>query len=385
MTPRVVLYSPRLGWSSPAGIGQYVRELISAIAASHDPSVIEYRVGASPEGNSSGNGAWGLPVKRPPFPRKPLHLAWSLTHRPSVDRFVDRPDLLHVMYPSIPVPSKAKVIYTVHDLMPLRTGSWFGRGERWAFGHAIRFAARRADHLIANSQATAAELTDLLDVPESRITVIPMGISRRFFEPAPQAEIARVVDTYRLLSGRYLLALGAVSTRKNLPVLFHALTQLKTSDAGDVQLAVAGPPGRGASAIRDLARQLKVESSVTFTGWIPPDDLHPLVAGAAAMVHPAFEEGFGMTPLEGMAAGIPVAVSAGGALPETVGDAALLVDPLDSQAWANAITTLLRDEQVRGRLIADGRVRAAQYSWQRVAEETIGVHEACLGERRQSS
>jgi glycosyltransferase involved in cell wall biosynthesis len=140
----------------------------------------------------------------------------------------------------------------------------------------------------------------------------------------------------------------------------------------------AGPPGLGSDDTIQLVRRLGLEDSVRFTGYIDHEDLAPLIAGAAGLVHPAADEGFGMVPLEGMACGIPTAVSNAGALPEVVGDAALLIDPHDSTQWADAIARLLGDDGLRADLIERGRARAQLFTWPRAALETIAVHREVL-------
>lgn len=366
-TGRVVLLAHRLARPEATGIGRYVRGLVTALAAD-DPG---FAVAAAPEHEEATWVPRDVAVLRLPGPRRALHAAWALTARPSLDRLVGRPRLVHVLSPFAPVRTAAPLVATIHDLMPLREPGWYGGGERLGFVRAVeRFVATGA-HLVAVSEVVAAELASL-GADRSRIYVVPNGVDEVFFAPGDPAPVCARLG---LAPGRYLVAVGAVSHRKNAVVVVRALARL--APPARPPLVLAGPSADATAGILAEAARLGVD--VRHTGWLPDADLAPLVAGAAALVHPSRDEGFGLTPVEAMAAGTPAVVARAGALAETVGDAALLVDPDDPDAWAGAIATVLADADLRARLVAAGRARAAGLTWRRTAAATRRVHELVLG------
>lgn len=371
--PTVALYGHRLGRATGTGISVYVRELIPAIAAEAAAGHLRYRMGGSPEPADDPPPDVDLPVFRAPGPRKLLHASWTEFGRPRADRFLGRPDLLHVLYPSCPVPSRAPVVYTVHDLMPLTTPTWFDRRERRMFHRALGDAARRAVALIADSTSIAAQLPDRMGVNPDRIHVVPLGTSGAFSEPLSPDAVRAVCRRHGLAPGRYAVLVGAVSVRKNPGPVVAAM-----AGCGDLKLVMIGPPGAGAELVASDIDHRGLSDRVIMTGWLPRDELTALLRGAVALVHPSLDEGFGMTPLEAMAAGVPAVVSDAGALPETVGDAALVVPAGDPQAWAEALERIVGDEALRARLVDRGLARAAQFTWARTARETIAVYDRCL-------
>ena len=373
-TPVVGLYAHRLGRGVGTGISVYVRELLLAVAVEAETSGLAYHMCGSPEPADDPPPPVDLPLFRPPIPRPLLHGAWTEVGHPTVDRFVGHPDLLHVLYPSCPVPSRAPVIYTIHDLMPLTMPAWFTRKERRMFERAVRDAAARAETVIADSEWIAAQVRDRLGVELHRVRVVPLGVSGVFSVAPPPETIAAACRRHGVEPGRYVMTVGAVSTRKNPGPVIASL-----ASAGELRLVMAGPPGVGADEVAADIRRRGVADRVRMTGWLPREELAALLAGAAALAHPSLDEGFGMTPLEAMAAGVPAVVSDAGALPATVGDAAYVVPAGDADAWSAALERVAADAGLRADLVAKGRARASEFTWARTARETIEVYRTALG------
>ncbi|MDQ6782814.1 MAG: glycosyltransferase family 4 protein [Actinomycetota bacterium] len=369
----VVLYGHRLQDPSATGISRYTRQLIAALARRPDSSLAYTMAGSGERRGPEGLPA-ELPYRHPPGPRRLLHTAWSATSHPTVDRFVGHPDLVHVLYPSTPVPSRAPIIYTIHDLIPLRHPEWFARYERWAFTRAVTDAAGRAAAVIAVSVAVADQVKGWLGIASERVHVVHLGVAPDLFIPPTPEEVASVCSRHGVQPGGYLLVLGAVSTRKNLTPVINALAA--TRSPSTVPLLAVGPPAIGATDVIDLIARRGLGERVRLTGWLPSSDVRSLLGGARALLHPSLDEGFGMTPLEAMACGVPTAVS-DASLPEVVGDSAILVGN-DPQSWAVAIDGLIGDEQLRSRLIERGRRRAADFTWDRTAEATTTVYRSVL-------
>lgn len=373
--PTVVLYGHRLQDPSGTGITRYTRELTAALARV-ERSPYHYEMAGSPE----GQGPTGLPsdltYRHPPGPRRVLHTAWAALGHPKVDRFIGRPALLHVLYPSTPVPSSAAIVYTIHDLMPLRHPDWFARYERWGFTQATNDAARRANAVIAVSTVVAAEIESRLNVAAERVHVVHPGVASSFTTPQSPEVIERVCRRHGVRPGQYLLVLGAVSTRKNLLTVIEAVAAGHRGPT--LPLVAVGPMGAGGQAVVDLVSRRHLSDLVRLTGWLPSADVVALLQGARGLLHPSVEEGFGMTPLEAMACGVPSAVSRGGSLPEVVGDASILVDTLDPDSWNDAMCSLVGDESLRSSLVDKGWERAAAFTWERAARQTETVYRSVL-------
>ena len=276
----------------------------------------------------------------------------------------------------VPLPTRARpVVLTVHDLgfrrfpdsAPASTRAWL---------EGFDASLRRAAAILAVSQATKRDLEELFDVGPDRIRVTPLGVDRRVFRRAGDEAVRAVTD--RLGVDRpYLLSLGGLEPRKNLPRLVEAWQRLPD----DVRpgLVIAGsnvgwsPEGRDLLA-RALARLPNpLRRRVVVPGYVHGSDRVALLSGAAALAYPSIYEGFGLPVLEAMATGTPVVTSTGSSLPEVAGEAAVLVDPLSSESIADGLERVLRDGALRDRLVQAGFVRAAAYSWDDTARSTAEV------------
>ncbi len=236
-----------------------------------------------------------------------------------------------------------------------------------------RAGIRRAAAIVAPSQATKHELVRHLDIPEERITVVYAGVDHDVFRPVEQ----------RVLPEPYVLVVGSEHPRKNLATLFRAFAHLKAGARfADLKLVKVGPPGSGEAPFRAqtvrAARDAGVEDDVVFVDRLQGDELAACYSGAECFVLPSLYEGFGLPPVEAMACGCPVIVSNVTSLPEVAGGAALLVDPHDERALADAMEAVLTDRELRAVLRERGLARAAEFSWVRAARETLAVYDRVL-------
>ena len=276
----------------------------------------------------------------------------------------------------VPPPSRrGRLVVTVHDLAfrrfpqtaPHGTRRWLSRFER---------SLSRADTVIAVSEATRRDLEELYGIPPSRVTVVPLGVDMHVFRPAPGDEAARVRARFGI-DGPYLLYLGGIEPRKNLPALLRAFSGLPTDLRPSLVVAGSGvawnPEGPSLlqGALAALAKD--VRSRVRLTGYVSEVDKVALLGGAEALVYPSLYEGFGLPVIEAMACGTPVLTSSVSALPEVAGDAALLVDPHDVGSIRDGIVRLLTDGPLRARLKEAGVERASGFSWERTARLTAEV------------
>ncbi|HLH71750.1 MAG TPA: glycosyltransferase family 1 protein [Chloroflexota bacterium] len=282
------------------------------------------------------------------------------------------PDLLYVPAHVIPVACPVPAVVTIHDLGYL----WHRTAYTplaWLLLHlGTLHNVRTARLIVADSQATATDLTTHLGVAADRIRVAYLGAPpSRGVSPSPE------LTTRYGLPRRYFLFVGTLQPRKNLPRLIAAFGQLARKQA-DVAMVLVGAAGLGAPALHRQAEKLGIADRIHWLGYVPDQDLPALFAGAVAFVFPSLYEGFGMPVLEAMARGTPVITSNSSSLPEVVGDAGLLVSPYDVTALATAMIRLLDDQSLRADLIERGRHRVAQFSWGHCADVVRRVFDEAL-------
>ena len=254
---------------------------------------------------------------------------------------------------------------TVHDLAIYRNPDWFPRGQWLSTKVVVPRSLRRAGAVIAVSRSTARDLEELFGVGGRRVSVVHHGVGREF-HPRPAVE-ARL----RLgLPERFILFVGTIEPRKNLETLLEAWALTRDR----LPLVVAGGWGWRFEEVR--ARLERLGAGVRLIGPVAPADLPDLYSAATCLAHPAWYEGFGLTPLEAMACGTPVVCSDSSSLPEVVGDAALTVDPGDALGLAASLERVCGDTDLHLDLRRRGLVRAAEFSWSRSAAMTWQVLEA---------
>jgi glycosyltransferase involved in cell wall biosynthesis len=258
--------------------------------------------------------------------------------------------------------AQSSIVVTIHDLSVWAMPTAGTRAERLIYRYWLPRRASQADALIADSAHAAGDIRRFLKAADKRVHIVPLGVGR-CYRPAGHLEIKRVRARYRL-ERDYILCLGQASARKNLARLLSAYA-LFSREARDCDLVVAGA----------LDAVYASGSGVRVLGHVPESDLPALYSGALMFVYPSLYEGFGLPPLEAMACGAPVVCSAATALPEVVGDAALLLDPYDVAALADALRRVWSDAALRQLLHGKGLARAQEYGWERTAAETVKVYE----------
>jgi alpha-1,3-rhamnosyl/mannosyltransferase len=234
------------------------------------------------------------------------------------------------------------------------------------------------DRVITDSQAVRTEVINTLGLPPEKVVAVPLAAGSDF-HPRKGAELKPLLDRWDLVPGSYLLFTGALEPRKNLVRLLEAVAVLRARRRDGPPLVLAGPPGWRNREIRE--RIEAAAGSARYLGHVSREDLAALVAGCAAFVMPSLYEGFGLPVLEAMASGVPVVTSRGGALEEVAADAAVLIDPLDRDAIAAGIEKVLEDSALRETLVQKGFARAAQFTWERTARETLAVYEQAIAAR----
>ena len=281
----------------------------------------------------------------------------------------DGVDVFLSPYYKRPLAAPCPSVVTIHDLFFI---GYPGRARplRDALLTALaRVYARGAAAVIADSEHSRREIVARLGLPAARVSVIPVALGREFAPGAPTpAQRARYG-----LGSRYALYVGNFLPHKNLPRLLRAWAALPAPLRATHRLVLAGGARAGRPALAALAAALGLDGAVVFAGLVADEDLPALYGGAAALVQPSLEEGFGLPALEAMACGAPVVASRRGALPEVVNDAGLLVDPEDERALAAALARVLGSEDERAALRRRGLARAAEFSAARTAGRVVDL------------
>lgn len=367
---RIGIDISRIAATARTGTEHYTYELLAAL------------------GRSDRRNAYTLYTNRLPATLPPLATNFSLrqiplprlwTHaRLSAEVALHPPDTLFIPAHVIPLGARlarhTRLVVTIHDLGYLHFPEAHTRVQRLQLRLTTAWSTRVADRVIAISQATKDDLVRLAGVPATKISVVHHGVATRFVQPAPTVERASLDHTLSSQLGQhpYVLYVGTIQPRKNLARLIEAFAQA-TEAASDWRLVLVGKPGWLSGPIVQHAEALGLAERVIFTGYLPDAVLPALMAGASAFVFPSLYEGFGLPVLEAMAAGIPVLTSNTSSLPEVAGDAALLVDPQDTQAIASGIRRLTSDAELRTELRRRGLIQAASFTWERCAAQTLAL------------
>lgn len=355
-----------------AGVSQYTDQLVTRLARSvlQDGDQLTVYVGhtAPASGHSPSEIGW----QRSPLPteRAPARIVWEQMLAPFATTR-DRLDVLFCPVNVVPLAGLVPSVVTVHDLAFLKLPQAFIPAKRRYLSVMTRLSVHRARHVIAVSEQTKADIVAHFGLTPERITVVPNAVDERF-RPAAPTDNFTAFRQERNLPERFILFVGTLEPRKNLPRLIHAFAQVARDDS-EIGLAVVGASGWLTSDIAPLVRSLDLESRITFAGYVPDEELPRWYQAATVFCYLSLHEGFGLPVLEAMACGTPVITSNIGSMAEIGRDTATLVDPTDIDAIAAAIPTLLEDADARAEHAAAGIQRAALYSWDRTAEETLAV------------
>lgn len=368
----------RMVFYTGAGIGQYIRRLVMGLARMpiQDEIILLQSRKDAP-----------VAVENAPFPWRPL---WTPSHNRfeqftlPVELMFLGLDLLHSTDFIPPKRRNFRSIVTVHDLHFLRFPHFLTEEAARYYGQ-IDDAMRNTDHVIAVSEATKQDLRQLLGVNPSKISVI--------YEAAdPVYQVIQDDDTIRAvrqkynLPGPFILVVGTIEPRKNLPTIlktFDRLRHVKVAPgsagrgadlAQPLTLAIVGKHGWLYEDVSRTVEELQLGDKAMFLGRVPQEDLVYLYNGAAVVAHPSFYEGFGLPPLEAMACGAPVVVSDAASLPEVVGNAGIKIPPSDIDLWVDALNTVLQDPSRRIGMIQRGLEQATHFSVERMARETLAVY-----------
>jgi glycosyltransferase involved in cell wall biosynthesis len=361
-----------------AGLGRYAEALARALVAD-EPG--RYSLFYNQErGVRPLDGLDHVPARKVSLGYRPWRmLVWlgQLAHV-GFDRLLPGVELFHATEHHLMPLRGAPTVLTVHDLTFRHLPQHHKPLNRWYLRLTIPLFCRRATHIISVSEHTRRDLIDAYGVPSDKVTVV-YEAADQLFRPQPP-DTAEAVKAKYGLPERYLLYVGTVEPRKNLPRLADAFAVLRSDGLTD-GLVIAGRLGWLYHGFLEQLERSPVCRHVTLTGYVPGGDLPALYAGAQALVFPSLYEGFGLPVLEAMACGTPVACSDRSSMPEIAGGAALLFDPTRTEAIVGAVRGLLGDGALQADLRRRGLLRAQEFSWERAAAETAAVYSAALRSR----
>jgi glycosyltransferase involved in cell wall biosynthesis len=361
---------------NPAGTGRYVKEISRALLdLGHGPELSFFAV--DPEGRMPE-----LPPDVPPPTvvrcRKRI---WSAAAGLSfiagvpMDRYVGRPDIFHATWHLLPCLSAAMPVMTLYDLTFATVPGTHLRLLRWSSNFLVPRFLRACGKIIAISESTKRDAIRLYGIPEEKIEVTWLAVDARF-QPADAEAVAMIRERHHLPE-RFLLYVGTIEPRKNLPVLLDAL-KILMERGGGVPLVVAGAKGWMYEDIFLKVRKTGLEGIVHFTGYIPDEDLPALYSAAEAFLYPSLYEGFGFPVLEAMACGTPVVCSNSSSLPEVTGKAAVLLSPGAPGDWADTIQGILGSGTLQEQMRREGLRQASLFSWEKTARKTWEIYRRTL-------
>ena len=351
------------------GVGRYTRDLVAALLAEAPED--EFLLWHAADCSSGIPQAANVLPCRLPISTRWLTAGWQRLRLPiTLERFVGPVDVAHAPDFVAP-PSHAPAIATIHDLSYLITPEYAHPALRRFLAAAVPRTLARAARVLAVSETTRVDLIERYGLNPGRVVSVPNGVDRRFRTPGPE----EMDNALRLFDLRrpYFLIVGTIEPRKNHLALLRAFERV-SQRWPEAALVIIGQPGWLAepivARIEDAAQRLPVR----YLRFVDDRWLPSLYAASTALVYPSWYEGFGLPVLEAMACGAAAIAGDRGALPELVGEVALLVSPASDEAIAEAMLTLLDDPERQRRLAAAGPAWAARFTWGRAARAVLSVY-----------
>ena len=268
-------------------------------------------------------------------------------------------------------------VVTVHDLSWIRHPETHPAERVREMNRIMPKVVEHATHIVVDSDFVRREVMTHYGVPGDRVTTVLLGVGAEF-HPLGAPACKPVLDQFGLEHGHYLLAVGTLEPRKNLSTVIAAFEQLPEHTRKRFPLVIVGMNGWGMGRFSQSLRHMVISGEVKMLGYVAQSELPALYSGARLFVYPSLYEGFGLPPLEAMACGVPVIASRRASLPEVVGEAGILVEPMDDVAISGHMRTLIEDDVLHARLGAAGQARAQAFTWRKFARETIAVYKKII-------
>ncbi|MEZ5182816.1 MAG: glycosyltransferase family 1 protein [Acidimicrobiales bacterium] len=358
------------------GVGTVADALLRGLVGRADVAVHAFAVSWRGRGRLAEAVPPGAGVHARPLPARLARMAWARADRPTVRALAGPVDVVHGPNFVVPPGGRAAEVVTVHDLTAIRFPAMC-TPDVLEWPGLLRRALHRGAWVHTVSRFVADEVREAFPEAGERVVAVPNGLRW----PRPEGPTTDAATGRALAgSGRYLLALGTVEPRKDLPTLVAAFDALAADDP-ELRLVVAGGDGLAVDELGAAVRAAAHGDRVVRVGRVSEDERAALLRGASALAYPSRYEGFGLVPLEAMAVGTPVVATRVGAVPEVVGDAALLVPERDPDALADGLRAVLHDPSIARRLIDDGTSRAAAFTWDAAVDGVVGLYRRAVADR----
>jgi len=363
------------------GVSNYTRNLVSTLVAMDKNNQYVLFGGSLRQKGILRNftnefqGKKNVNIRLSPISPRVADLLWNRIHKIPIDIFIGGTDVFHASDWTQP-PTRAAKVTTIHDLVPLKFPETLQKEIITAHLNRLKWVKKECDLIIAVSKSTKKDIVELLEIPPDKIKVI-YEAPHEYMDPNIQVkpEIVKKIFRKYNIKKPFFLSVATLEPRKNLPRVLEAMAKLPKS----VQLVLVGKLGWGTNEIIQKIKKLGLCDRVVLTGYIPAQDLSILYKNAIALVYVSLYEGFGLSVLTALAAGLPVVISNVSSLPEVGGDAAFYVNPQDVDDIRQKMEKMLSlTPRARKEIISRGLVQAKKFSWQKTARQTLDVYKEAV-------
>ncbi len=303
------------------------------------------------------------------IPGRAAQLAWKTIKWPPFNYFAGKHDIYHFPNFFLPPLTHGKSVVTIHDMSFMRYPEFAETKNLQFLTKHIKTTAERADAIITDSKFSADEICELMKIDTSKLFPIHLGINSNFCKPPAETQ-QKTVKRLKL-EKPYIVTVGTVEPRKNIPFMIKVFEQIKNYDG---ELVIAGMLGWKCEDILNTIKTSPAANRIRYISYVEDCDLNTLYGGADCFITTSFYEGFGFPPLEAMACGTPVISSSGGSLAEVLCSGACIIDNFDIEEWTAALTKLLTDSTYQTQLKEQAPIHAAKFNWKHTAEKTMEVY-----------
>lgn len=365
------------------GIGRYTKNLIAHVSKVDKDN--EYVLIQNKDSDNKNAKEWNfktIKVDYPAFSFRSMFFLHRILH-------LEKINLFHSPFVSLPLFAKCKTVLTVHDLIPWKFTRSYGKERklfnltrRLIFRLVLFIVTKKANCVITDSRTSQKTLEVMCRAMCKKTKVVYPAVENIFRNTSNEEHVKKTKKRFHLEEGKLILYIGTIRPHKNLVRLLEAFSILIFKRNQRCNLVIGGGKEEDHYFLRNVSKELNISKFVIFVANLVDNEIVDLMNAADVFVFPSLEEGFGLPPLEAMACGTPVVTSNAGSLPEIVGDAALLVDPYNVQELVNAVQCLLQDEELRNKFMKKGFERVKLFSWEKTAFDTLKVYESVIKEVR---
>jgi len=357
------------------GIGHYTRELYRRFSEFEKIELAPLSFSPCKNSRDAPRNLRRFPVRFPLYGASRVFLPFL---GDGMGTYRERIDLFFAPDHHIPILQEVPVVATVMDMIPFRHPEWASPRMRRLKNYLFARTIDKSEHLITFSKYSKRDIMEVLGIAEHQISVVSLGVDRRFFQKVPDKIQKSILESFHLNAG-YFLAVGTLQPRKNLRMLIQAHRRLPRILRSRHPLVMVGKYGWESDKLVSEIEAMTQEGTGKWLSYVDDTALRVLLRNARALTFPSLYEGFGLPVLEAFASGCPVISSNTTSLPEVASDAAILLDPEDVEGWTEAMRHMAEEDSLRERLIAKGLLRVGQYSWERSAHQHLEVFRALLG------